>query len=723
MTKQLYEEALADVKKLKEVAEDNAKKALIEAVAPRIKDLIEAELLREAEVGLKNPADSDLLLDDEADMQYGVPSDEAETSIGAAARDALGDTMPDVTNAISMPDEEGKVTLDLDALAVEPTGAADEYMVSNESRRFMEPFAKKINEASMKKFEDQLLDVRQRYKAATSASKNLQRTKTYGKLVSELRADVENLYKYLQESVGNHTDKPLYENVLEKFYENLNQLTESNMKNRKSLTEAELSFTIKNLPDEVEDVLDDVEIELGSGDGGEDEDEGEEELDLEEPEEGEEEDKEAPEGEEAEEGDEEAEDLGADLGLGDEAEGEEKKEGKTMESRRLSDNTIVEIDEGMLRREISRMKALREAADDVQDWGHGAGEVSDEFEDEDLGDPFLDVDVTTEGVDEDDNMEGVEEADEMDMEGVEEADEVDELDELDQTMQGMQKQGAYGEVDEVDEMDMEGVEEVDQAADKSQYGGARGDENEQTNKQNRQVESIRRRLDAEKRLQVEAKTKAQMAKKKHAEAAKKTKQNQVEAQKKQAAAKQAAQKKQVKEAQKQKAQAQQKQREAQKQAKQAKQMKEAYVYFATKFNESVQRTSRLQSMLAEVRGNGANLNGSSRLAEGSDNLRKKLAETNLFNMKLLYTNKLLQNEALTKRQKADIIEKLDEATTDREVKLVYESLVKTLSGKGKTLSEGANRVLGSSSAPTRAASTVLNEGFEADRWAKLAGIK
>ena len=61
MTKQLYEEALADVKKLKEVAEDNAKKALIEAVAPRIKDLIEAELLREVE---ENPVDDDLLLDD-----------------------------------------------------------------------------------------------------------------------------------------------------------------------------------------------------------------------------------------------------------------------------------------------------------------------------------------------------------------------------------------------------------------------------------------------------------------------------------------------------------------------------------------------------------------------------------------------------------------------------------------------------------------------------------
>ena len=41
MSKQLYEEALADVKKLKEIAEDNAKRSLIEAISPRIKDLIE----------------------------------------------------------------------------------------------------------------------------------------------------------------------------------------------------------------------------------------------------------------------------------------------------------------------------------------------------------------------------------------------------------------------------------------------------------------------------------------------------------------------------------------------------------------------------------------------------------------------------------------------------------------------------------------------------------
>jgi hypothetical protein len=101
-----------------------------------------------------------------------------------------------------------------------------------------------------------------------------------------------------------------------------------------------------------------------------------------------------------------------------------------------------------------------------------------------------------------------------------------------------------------------------------------------------------------------------------------------------------------------------------------------------------------------------------------------LAETNLFNTKLLYCNKLLQNESFTKRQKAEMIERLDEANSEREVKLVYESLVKTLgNSSSKSLSEGTQRVLGSSSQATRAASTVISEGYEADRWAKLAGLK
>ena len=45
MSSKLFEEAIADAKKLREVAEDNAKKAILEAVTPRIREFIEDQLL------------------------------------------------------------------------------------------------------------------------------------------------------------------------------------------------------------------------------------------------------------------------------------------------------------------------------------------------------------------------------------------------------------------------------------------------------------------------------------------------------------------------------------------------------------------------------------------------------------------------------------------------------------------------------------------------------
>ena len=43
----LFEEAIADAKKLKEVAEENAKKAILESVTPQIREFIEEQLLAE----------------------------------------------------------------------------------------------------------------------------------------------------------------------------------------------------------------------------------------------------------------------------------------------------------------------------------------------------------------------------------------------------------------------------------------------------------------------------------------------------------------------------------------------------------------------------------------------------------------------------------------------------------------------------------------------------
>ena len=103
-------------------------------------------------------------------------------------------------------------------------------------------------------------------------------------------------------------------------------------------------------------------------------------------------------------------------------------------------------------------------------------------------------------------------------------------------------------------------------------------------------------------------------------------------------------------------------------------------------------------------------------------LREQLEEVNLFNAKLLYVNKLMQNRDLSARQQRVVVESLDAAKTVREAKLLYTSLTESLKSKsGSTMNE--NRVFGSSSRSTRSGSaSTLNESVEADRWAILAGI-
>ncbi len=108
-------------------------------------------------------------------------------------------------------------------------------------------------------------------------------------------------------------------------------------------------------------------------------------------------------------------------------------------------------------------------------------------------------------------------------------------------------------------------------------------------------------------------------------------------------------------------------------------------------------------------------------------MKTQLTEMNLFNAKLLYANKLMQNRDLSMKQQRHIVESLDEAGTLNEAKLLFESLSKSLSKpsrrRSRNLSEGANRrTLSSASRSTRSAQT-LKENVALDRWATLAGIK
>ena len=109
-------------------------------------------------------------------------------------------------------------------------------------------------------------------------------------------------------------------------------------------------------------------------------------------------------------------------------------------------------------------------------------------------------------------------------------------------------------------------------------------------------------------------------------------------------------------------------------------------------------------------------------------MKGQLQEMNLFNAKLLYANKLMQNRDLSIKQQRHVVESLDEAKTLGEAKILFESLSKSLvsnktATRGGNLSEGAlRRRSGSSSAPVRSAQPI-NESVALDRWATLAGIK
>ena len=102
-------------------------------------------------------------------------------------------------------------------------------------------------------------------------------------------------------------------------------------------------------------------------------------------------------------------------------------------------------------------------------------------------------------------------------------------------------------------------------------------------------------------------------------------------------------------------------------------------------------------------------------------LREQLEDLNLFNAKLLYVNKLLQNKYLNESQKKSVIKALDEAKTLGETKALYKSLTESLS-RSKTLNESTR--FGSSSRATTSGSGKKSQTVgESDRWAKLAGLK
>ena len=104
-------------------------------------------------------------------------------------------------------------------------------------------------------------------------------------------------------------------------------------------------------------------------------------------------------------------------------------------------------------------------------------------------------------------------------------------------------------------------------------------------------------------------------------------------------------------------------------------------------------------------------------------LRDKLHEVNILNAKLLYTNRLFKEFALSNNQKMKIVETFDRAQTTREIKLVYSTLAESYKDNGSVkrneIKEFASKKAGTTAPKTK---IISEENNVAERFKKLAGI-
>lgn len=160
--------------------------------------------------------------------------------------------------------------------------------------------------------------------------------------------------------------------------------------------------------------------------------------------------------------------------------------------------------------------------------------------------------------------------------------------------------------------------------------------------------------------------------------------------------------------------------------------------YEAKLNEAKKQTARMKKGLLENRKAAVSFKklAEARTAEVRE-LKKEMAETNLFLSKLLYLNKFLQREGLSRKIKQQIVEHLDRATTVAEAKGIY-TKIKNKLDEAVNGSRTSASVVGSASKPTTGGSARLQENARVssqgssdssdpivgtfERWQKLAKI-
>jgi hypothetical protein len=104
-------------------------------------------------------------------------------------------------------------------------------------------------------------------------------------------------------------------------------------------------------------------------------------------------------------------------------------------------------------------------------------------------------------------------------------------------------------------------------------------------------------------------------------------------------------------------------------------------------------------------------------------IKTELQEVNLFNAKLLYTNKIFKAKNLTESQKVKVLAAFDKAASVKEAKLVFETLSEGMKETKKTVNESMLRGSASKAAGVAAKKPILEVNDQFARWQTLAGIK
>lgn len=229
-SKTLYDEAIADVKKLKELAETQARDLVLQKVEPRIKQLVEQQLFQES--------------DDEEEV------DEASVTANVAGYTApLG----------ADPKKDRK--LDEDDAAVD-----EQYEVAEGTESTLAQLADFARPITDDRFVAEVYRLQEDVNSFVTADKPTKLTDGFVSQLDSTISKLEDMYAYLKESYAGK-DVDALEGKLEKSYGLANAVKESTMKMRDLLNEETLTMKVNGLPDDVD--LDGVTVDIVADEGDE----------------------------------------------------------------------------------------------------------------------------------------------------------------------------------------------------------------------------------------------------------------------------------------------------------------------------------------------------------------------------------------------------------------------------------------------------------------------